>query len=204
VAASALPQLARLVAAGPADAEPAVIPDTRLELLFTCAHPAIAVGVRSPLMLQAVLGLDAARIASAFLVSPASMGQRLVRAKAKIKEAGIPFAVPAVDQLPQRLEFVLDAVYAAYGTGWDDPPGLDDRCRGLTDEAVRLAVRLVPRPGPGPARRAARGRVVRAHGLHHTGRAAEAAAAGGIALGLTADPALRRHLQATLAGWSAN
>jgi RNA polymerase sigma-70 factor, ECF subfamily len=140
VATRALPALARMAdAADGAEQEPSPIPDTRLELLFTCAHPAIAVGVRSPLMLQAVLGLDAARIASAFLVSPASMGQRLVRAKAKIKEAGIPFAVPGPDQLPGRLEFVLDAVYAAYGTGWDDPTGRDARRHGLTREAVRLA-----------------------------------------------------------------
>ena len=138
VATRALPDLARLRDDEPApEPDVSAIPDTRLELMFTCAHPAIAVGVRSPLMLQTVLGLDAARIASAFLVSPAAMGQRLVRAKAKIKEAGIPFVVPAPADLPERLEFVLDAVYAAYGTGWDDPAR-----RGLAAEAVRLA-RLV-------------------------------------------------------------
>jgi RNA polymerase sigma-70 factor (ECF subfamily) len=139
VATRALPALARLAEREPEPepepGAPSAIPDKRLELLFTCAHPAIAVGVRSPLMLQTVLGLDAARIASAFLVSPASMGQRLVRAKSKIKQAGIPFAVPAPEQLPERLEFVLDAIYAAYGTGWDERSG-------LVDEAVRLA-RLV-------------------------------------------------------------
>jgi RNA polymerase sigma-70 factor (ECF subfamily) len=133
VASRALPSLARL--AGGESAVPSTIPDKRLELLFTCAHPAIAVGVRSPLMLQTVLGLDAARIAAAFLVSPTAMGQRLVRAKAKIKRAGIPFAVPGPDQLPERLEFVLDAIYAAYGTGWDERSG-------LVTEALRLA-RLV-------------------------------------------------------------
>lgn len=90
-------------------------------------------------MLQAVLGLDAARIASAFLVSPVAMGQRLVRAKAKIKRAGVPFAVPQPEQLPARLEAVLDAIHAAYGTGWDDPAGRDERRRGLTAEALRLA-----------------------------------------------------------------
>jgi RNA polymerase sigma-70 factor (ECF subfamily) len=142
VAARALPSLARLADGEPEPEPPAsAIPDKRLELLFTCAHPAIAVGVRSPLMLQAVLGLDAARIASAFLVSPASMGQRLVRAKAKIKQAGIPFAVPGPEQLPERLEFVLDAIYAAYGTGWDERSG-------LVDEALRLA-RLVTELLPG-------------------------------------------------------
>lgn len=133
VATRALPSLARLVGQEPGALS--TIPDKRLELLFTCAHPAIAVGVRSPLMLQTVLGLDAARIASAFLVSPATMGQRLVRAKAKIKRAGIPFSVPDPSLLPERLEFVLDAIYAAYGTGWDERSG-------LVDEALRLA-RLV-------------------------------------------------------------
>lgn len=138
VATRALPDLARAQDHEPApEPDDSGIPDKRLELMFTCAHPAIAVGMRSPLMLQTVLGLDAARIASAFLVSPTSMGQRLVRAKAKIKEARIPFVVPTPVDLPERLEFVLDAVYAAYGTGWDDPTR-----RGLADEAVRLA-RLV-------------------------------------------------------------
>lgn len=139
VATRALPSLERLAHQEPVT--PSTIPDKRLELLFTCAHPAIAVGVRSPLMLQAVLGIDAARIASAFLVSPASMGQRLVRAKAKIKQAGIPFTVPDSEQLPERLEFVLDAIYAAYGTGWDERSG-------LVDEALRLA-RLVTELLPG-------------------------------------------------------
>lgn len=135
VATRALPSLARLAERETDASVPSTIPDKRLELLFTCAHPAIDAGVRSPLMLQAVLGLDAARIASAFLVSPAAMGRRLVRAKTKIKAAGIPFAVPGPEQLPGRLESVLDAIYAAYGTGWDDPTG----ARGLTAEALRLA-----------------------------------------------------------------
>ncbi|MEO7053418.1 MAG: sigma factor, partial [Rhizomicrobium sp.] len=82
------------------------IPDERLKLLFACAHPAIDEAVRAPLMLQAVLGFDAAAIASAFLVSPAAMGQRLVRAKAKIRESGIPFRVPEHEELAERLPFV--------------------------------------------------------------------------------------------------
>jgi RNA polymerase sigma-70 factor (ECF subfamily) len=94
-------------------------------------------------MLQAVLGLDAARIASAFLVAPAAMGQRLVRAKAKIRDAGIPFEVPGPDQLPTRLSPVLEAIYAAYGTGWDDAAGVDPRRRGLSGEAIWLARILV-------------------------------------------------------------
>lgn len=90
------------------------IPDQRLALLFACAHPALDSSVRAPLMLQAVLGLDAKAIAAAFLVTPAAMGKRLVRAKQKIREAGIPFRVPERAELPPRLEAVLDAVYAAF------------------------------------------------------------------------------------------
>ena len=93
-------------------------------------------------MLQTVLGLDAARIASAFLVAPATMGQRLVRAKTRIREAGIAFAVPEPQELPERLNAVLDAIYAAYGSGWEDAAGTDARRKGLTGEAIWLA-RLV-------------------------------------------------------------
>jgi predicted RNA polymerase sigma factor len=115
------------------------IPDERLKLLFVCAHPAIDPAVHTPLMLQAVLGLDAAEIARAFLVSPAAMGQRLVRAKAKIRQAGIAFEVPGARELPHRLEAVLSAMYAAYGSGWEDASGADPRARGLADEAIWLA-----------------------------------------------------------------
>jgi len=94
-------------------------PDERLKLLFVCAHPAIDPAVRTPLMLQTVMGIEADRIAGVFLCSPAAMSQRLVRAKVKIRDAGIPFAVPAREEWPERLGFVLDAVYAAYTTGWD-------------------------------------------------------------------------------------
>jgi len=122
-------------------------PDERLKLLFVCAHPAIDETVRTPLMLQTVLGLDAARIAAAFLVAPATMGQRLVRAKAKIRDAGIRFEVPERRELPPRLEAVLEAIYAAYGTAWEDVAGADPRRRGLADEAIwlgRLVTRLLP------------------------------------------------------------
>lgn len=94
--------------------------DERLKLLFVCAHPAINPAVQTPLMLQAVLGLDAARIAAVFLEQPATMGQRLVRAKAKIKDARVRFAVPDVDELPDRLDAVLLAIYAAFTAGWED------------------------------------------------------------------------------------
>ncbi len=114
------------------------IPDERLRLLFLCAHPAIDPGIQAPLMLQTVLGLNAARIAAAFLVAPATMGQRLVRAKAKIRDAGIPFVLPGAEALPARSAAVLQAIYAAYTTGWDGHGG-DGRDRGLTQEALLLA-----------------------------------------------------------------
>jgi len=127
-----------------------VVPDERLGLLFACAHPAIEPGVRAPLMLQAVLGFDAATIASAFLVAPATMAQRLVRAKAKIRQAGISLEVPAHAALRERLDAVLEAVYAAYGEGWADPEGTDARRRNLADEAIwlgRLLASLLPDEG---------------------------------------------------------
>lgn len=123
-------------------------PDERLKLLFVCAHPAIDTAMHTPLMLQAVLGLDAARIAGAFLISPKTMGQRLVRAKTKIRDGGIRFEVPDIRELPQRLDAVLEAIYAAFGIGWDDMAGVDQRGRDLTDEAIWLArVLLQVMPG---------------------------------------------------------
>lgn len=116
--------------------------DERLGMLFACAHPAIAQAMRAPLMLQVVLGLDAARIASAFLVAPATMGQRLVRAKRKIVRAGIPLRVPEAESFSERLDAVLAAIYAAFGQGWDDPTEADPRTRGLAREAIWLG-RLV-------------------------------------------------------------
>ncbi len=126
----------------------AEFPDERLKLLFVCAHPAIDQAMHTPLMLQTVLGLDAARIAPAFLVSPAAMGQRLVRAKTKIRDAGIQFEVPQERELPQRLDAVLEAIYAAFGIGWDDAAGVDQRGRDLAQEAIWLArvlMQLMPR-----------------------------------------------------------
>lgn len=122
-------------------------PDERLKLLFVCAHPAIDAAARTPLMLQTVLGLDAARIASAFVTKPATMGQRLTRAKAKIRDARIAFEVPEVQELPDRLDSVLEAIYAAYGSGWDDVVGADARRKGLATEAIqlgRLLLQLMP------------------------------------------------------------
>jgi predicted RNA polymerase sigma factor len=117
----------------------AEIPDHRLALLFACAHPALEARIRAPLMLQVVLGLNAKMIASAFLTSPAAMSRRLVRAKDKIRQAGIPFSIPERDELPGRLDTVLDAIYAAFAEGWTDPGGTDVARRDLTEEAIFLA-----------------------------------------------------------------
>lgn len=123
------------------------IPDERLSLMFACAHPALDASIRAPLILQTILGFDAAAIASAFLTSPATMSQRLVRAKRKIREAGIPFEVPAGEELAPRLGAVLDAIYAAFSEGWLDPGGTDLRRRSLADDAIglgRIVVALLP------------------------------------------------------------
>ena len=91
-----------------AAAAPPDIPDRRLALMFACAHPAIERGMRAPLILQTILGLTAVDIAAAFLIPPATMGQRLVRAKSRLKDAGIPFRIPEREQLPERLDAVLE------------------------------------------------------------------------------------------------
>ena len=123
------------------------IPDERLGLMFACAHPAIEASVRSPLILQTVLGLDAKRIASAFLMSPAAMSKRLVRAKDKIRQAGIPFRVPEREELGERLDTVLDAIYGAFAEGWTDGAGADAVRRDLAEEAIylcRVVTELLP------------------------------------------------------------
>ena len=122
-------------------------PDDRLKLLFICAHPAIDATIHTPLMLQTVLGLNAAQIASAFLVAPATMSQRLVRAKAKIRDAGIAFELPKTAELPTRLGAVLEAIYAAYTNAWETLDGGDPRHQGLAEEAIwlaRLCIQLMP------------------------------------------------------------
>jgi predicted RNA polymerase sigma factor len=123
------------------------IPDHRLALMFACAHPAIEAGIRAPLILQVLLGLDAGMIASAFLISPATMGQRLVRAKDKIRQAGIPLRIPEREELAGRLGAVLDAIYAAFAEGWADSGGTDAARRDLAEEALflgQLVTELLP------------------------------------------------------------
>ncbi|MFI0842767.1 RNA polymerase sigma factor [Mesorhizobium sp. IMUNJ 23232] len=123
------------------------VPDKRLALMFACAHPAINPEIRAPLILQTVLGFDATTIASAFLVAPATMGQRLVRAKTRIRQTGIPFRLPDRADLPERLDAVLEAIYAAFTEGWSDPAGGDSRRRDLAGEAIwlgRLVASLMP------------------------------------------------------------
>lgn len=142
---AAIPEL--LASREPMVEDGATFPDERLKLLFVCAHPAIDPGIRTPLMLQTILGLDAARIGSAFLVAPTTMGQRLSRAKAKIKDARLRFELPSPEDMPQRLSEVLEAIYAAYGIGWDAAFGVESEGRGLTDEAIylgRLVASLMP------------------------------------------------------------
>jgi RNA polymerase sigma-70 factor (ECF subfamily) len=124
-----------------------MMPDERLALMFACAHPAIDPGIRAPLILQTILGFDAATIGSAFLVSPATMAQRLVRAKSKIRHAGIAFQVPERTELGARLDAVLEAIYAAFSEGWSDPAGTEARRRNLAEEGIwlgRLVASLLP------------------------------------------------------------
>jgi predicted RNA polymerase sigma factor len=148
MAAAQLQVLAEELDATAADvAKDVEVPDQRLALMFACAHPAIDPGIRAPLILQVVLGLDASMIASAFLMSPTTMGQRLVRAKDKIRQAGIPFRIPEREELPGRLGAVLDAIYAAFAEGWADPGGTDVARRDLPEEALflgRLVTELLP------------------------------------------------------------
>src|SRR5207302_9850287 len=111
--------------------EDPVIPDERLELIFMCCHPALATEAQVALTLRALGGLSTAEIARAFLVSEDTMKRRLSRARVKIKQAGIPFAVPADHLLPDRLDAVLAVVYLIFNEGYGGRVG-------LASEAIRL------------------------------------------------------------------
>jgi RNA polymerase sigma-70 factor (ECF subfamily) len=121
---------------------PAAIPDRRLALLFACTHPALDAAVQTPLMLQVVLGLSAQRIAPAFLMTPAALGQRLSRAKVRLRETGAAFDIPGDEELPARLPQVMEAVLAAAALGWEAVPGSDPARADLAAEAAHLAAVL--------------------------------------------------------------
>lgn len=142
VRAAAAPALRLLAGAGD---DPSALPDRRLELLLLCAHPLVEPRARTPLMLQVVLGLDAARIAAAFLESPAAMAQRLVRAKARLRAARPGFERPGPAELPARLESLLEAIYGAHAAAPD---------AALREEALwlaRLVASLLPAEGEAQA-----------------------------------------------------
>jgi RNA polymerase sigma-70 factor (ECF subfamily) len=141
-----LDDVARGVASGGAlstmqELDPDAIPDRRLALLFVCAHPAIDPAVRTPLMLQVVLGFDAGQIARAFVVPTATMAQRLVRAKRRIHDARIPFVVPERDQMAERIAPVLEAIYGAYAIDFPLVAGTEPR-DSLAAESHYLAATL--------------------------------------------------------------
>lgn len=126
-------------ATNPGDLDLDAVGDRRLELMLVCAHPAIDPAVRAPLMLQSVLGIDAARIARVFAVAPSAMAQRLVRAKKRIRAARVPFAIPDRSVLAERLPAVFEAVYGCLAAQWDDDAAAVD---SLAGEAQYLAVTL--------------------------------------------------------------
>ncbi|MDR0488683.1 MAG: hypothetical protein LBG99_04665 [Propionibacteriaceae bacterium] len=121
-----------------AEVDPDVIPDKRLSLMFACAHPAVSANVRTALILQTILGLEAKDIGQAFLVPEATIAQRLVRAKRRIKETQIPFKIPDRREMPERLDAVLEAIYGAYSAGYPLPAGLEVH-ESLAGEALYLA-----------------------------------------------------------------
>ncbi|WP_249863067.1 RNA polymerase sigma factor [Paenibacillus konkukensis] len=126
----------------------AAFPDERLRMMFLCTHPAIDPVMRTPLMLQTVLGIDAARIAAAFIIKPSTMSQRLTRVKAKIRAERLIFEMPDAEEIPNRLDSVLEATYAAYGSGWGEAAIADSSRKRLEEEAIylgKLLLQFAPR-----------------------------------------------------------
>lgn len=143
------PKLARNSAAESADADDTAVPDDRLRLVFTCCHPAIAPEAQVALTLREVCGLTTAEVAAALLASPAALAQRLVRAKAKIRTAGIPYVVPGAADLSNRMQSVLAVVYLVFNEGYSASAGDAVTRPDLTAEAVRLGrllLELLPEP----------------------------------------------------------
>lgn len=125
------------------------IEDDRLRLIFACCHPAIDRLIQVPLTLREVCGLTTEQVASAFLTSPATMAQRIVRGKAKIRDAGIPFVIPSAEDLPERLESVLTVVYLVFNEGYSASSGDSMTRADLSGEAIRLGrllLELLPDP----------------------------------------------------------
>src|SRR5579864_124721 len=113
------------------------IPDDRLKLIFTCCHPALAVEAQVALTLQTLGGLTTPEIAAAFLIPVPTMAQRLVRAKRKIKDAGIPYQIPPISAIPERLSAVLSTLYLIFNAGYDAPMGAALIRHDLCAEAIR-------------------------------------------------------------------
>lgn len=134
----------------PLDREGASIPDDRLQLIFTCCHPALASETQVALTLRLLCGLSTAEVAGAFLVSEATMAARLTRGKKKIRTSRIPFRVPAADELPGRVDAVVEVVHLVFTTGHTAPSGAALMRRDLVDRALQLARllrRLLPEDG---------------------------------------------------------
>lgn len=128
-----------------------IFPDERLKLMFVCAHPSLDDFIHTPLMLQTILGFDAKKISSAFLTSPTSMSQRLVRAKNKIKNSRIPFEIPDEKELPSRQAAVLSAIYALYNIEWEEISGSDlSMPNNLSSEAIYLSRLMTKLTGNSP------------------------------------------------------
>jgi len=133
----------------PADALDETLPDDRLRLVFTCCHPALGPDAQVAMTLREVCGLTTEEIASAFLVPPATLAQRIVRAKAKIRDAAIPYQVPALAELPERLDAVLRVVYLVFNEGYSATSGETLTRADLSAESIRLGcmlLELLPEP----------------------------------------------------------